>query len=153
MFTSQMLADIGHEIIGELTIADAILYRLVNDANRLELCGDSLRKHKPKTSDKEPGFYHLTGPPQHRSPIWLLDRFREAVVAVSFTRKTVIHLNVISKLSDQDVFYNQLTGQGADGAHNVRRQDEYNLYAHEQHQHHDGSQTSSAYGIGNPHCL
>ncbi|NJK98443.1 MAG: ATP-binding protein, partial [Bacteroidales bacterium] len=35
-----------HEIIGESTIADAILDRLVHTAHRIELNGDSLRKKK-----------------------------------------------------------------------------------------------------------
>jgi DNA replication protein DnaC len=53
MFTSQVPVNVWHEIIGEQTIADAILDRIVHDAHRLELTGDSLRKRKPKTIDNE----------------------------------------------------------------------------------------------------
>ena len=35
----------GHEVIGEETVADAILDRIVHDAHRIELEGESLRKH------------------------------------------------------------------------------------------------------------
>jgi hypothetical protein len=35
-----------YDVIGEATIADAILDRLVHDAHRLELFGESLRKRK-----------------------------------------------------------------------------------------------------------
>jgi hypothetical protein len=33
-------------VIGEPTLADVILDRIVHNANRLQLNGDSLRKHK-----------------------------------------------------------------------------------------------------------
>lgn len=34
------------EIVGDLTLADAILDRVVHDAHRMELKGESLRKHR-----------------------------------------------------------------------------------------------------------
>ena len=46
MFTSQVPVNNWYEIIGEQTIADAILDRIIHDAHRLELTGDSLRKRK-----------------------------------------------------------------------------------------------------------
>lgn len=49
MFTSQVPIDLWYEVIGEQTIADAILDRIIHDAHRLELTGDSLRRRKPKT--------------------------------------------------------------------------------------------------------
>jgi DNA replication protein DnaC len=44
--TSQVPIDRWYEIIGNPTIADAILDRLVHNAYRIELSGDSLRKNK-----------------------------------------------------------------------------------------------------------
>jgi DNA replication protein DnaC len=43
IFTSQVPVSNWHEIIGEQTIADALLDRIVHDAHRLELKGESLR--------------------------------------------------------------------------------------------------------------
>ena len=44
IITSQVPITKWHEIIGEQTIADAILDRIVHDAHRLEMTGESLRK-------------------------------------------------------------------------------------------------------------
>lgn len=53
IFTSQVPVSKWHEIIGEQTIADAILDRIVHDAHRLEMKGDSLRKKRePKTTSE-----------------------------------------------------------------------------------------------------
>jgi DNA replication protein DnaC len=46
MFTSQVPIGLWHEVIGEQTIADAILDRIVHDAHRLEMKGESMRKRK-----------------------------------------------------------------------------------------------------------
>ena len=46
IITSQVPISKWHEIIGEQTIADAILDRIVHDAHRIEMKGDSLRKKK-----------------------------------------------------------------------------------------------------------
>ncbi|OSM04782.1 IS21-like element helper ATPase IstB [Magnetofaba australis] len=46
--TSQLPVDHWHEIIGEPTIADAILDRLVHNAHRINLNGESLRKTRPR---------------------------------------------------------------------------------------------------------
>jgi DNA replication protein DnaC len=46
ILTSQIPIDRWYEIIGDPTIADAILDRLVHNAYRIELSGDSLRKNK-----------------------------------------------------------------------------------------------------------
>lgn len=46
--TSQIPVKAWHEIIGEKTIADAILDRLVHDAYRIDLNGESLRKKNTK---------------------------------------------------------------------------------------------------------
>ena len=42
--TTQVPVDLWHEYIGDATIADAILDRLLSTAHRIELAGDSLRK-------------------------------------------------------------------------------------------------------------
>jgi DNA replication protein DnaC len=53
IFTSQIPVSKWHETIGEQTIADAILDRIVHDAHRVEMKGESLRKKKqPVTEDK-----------------------------------------------------------------------------------------------------
>ena len=44
MITSQLPVNCWHEVIGEKTVADAILDRIVHDAHRIELRGESLRK-------------------------------------------------------------------------------------------------------------
>jgi len=44
IITSQLPVNCWHEVIGEKTIADAILDRIVHDAYRIELKGESLRK-------------------------------------------------------------------------------------------------------------
>lgn len=46
IITSQVPVKQWYDIIGEKTIADAILDRIVHDAHRLELKGESLRKRK-----------------------------------------------------------------------------------------------------------
>lgn len=44
VITSQLPVKQWHEVIGEKTIADAIMDRIVHDAHRIELKGESLRK-------------------------------------------------------------------------------------------------------------
>ena len=44
IITSQLPVAKWYDIIGEQTIADAILDRIVHDAHRIELFGESLRK-------------------------------------------------------------------------------------------------------------
>jgi DNA replication protein DnaC len=51
IITSQVPVKQWYDIIGEKTIADAILDRIVHDAQRIELKGESLRKRK--TSELE----------------------------------------------------------------------------------------------------
>ncbi len=46
LFTSQVPVSKWHEVVGEQTIADAILDRIIHDAHRLELKGDSMRKKR-----------------------------------------------------------------------------------------------------------
>ncbi|MDP7291290.1 MAG: IS21-like element helper ATPase IstB [Alphaproteobacteria bacterium] len=46
LITSQLPVSSWHEVIGEPTFADAILDRIVHNAYRLELDGESLRKHQ-----------------------------------------------------------------------------------------------------------
>jgi len=50
IITSQAPVSIWHDIIGEQTIADAILDRIVHDAHRIEMKGDSLRKKELNNS-------------------------------------------------------------------------------------------------------
>jgi DNA replication protein DnaC len=57
LFTSQVPVNKWYEVIGEQTIADAILDRIIHDAHRLELKGDSMRKKRinfqSETEEKE----------------------------------------------------------------------------------------------------
>ncbi|MDH3665096.1 MAG: IS21-like element helper ATPase IstB [Alphaproteobacteria bacterium] len=46
LITSQLPLDTWHDIIGDPTIADAILDRIVHNAHRIELTGESLRKNR-----------------------------------------------------------------------------------------------------------
>ncbi len=50
--TSQLPVSLWHEAIGEKTIADAILDRIVHGAHRIELIGASLRKKWTKTTNE-----------------------------------------------------------------------------------------------------
>lgn len=52
IITSQVPVGQWHEVIGEKTIADAILDRIIHNANRLELTGESLRKNHPKNDEE-----------------------------------------------------------------------------------------------------
>ena len=50
--TSQLPVDRWHEIIADPTYADAILDRLVHNAHRIELTGESLRRTRSKQTQK-----------------------------------------------------------------------------------------------------
>lgn len=52
LITSQLPVDAWHEVIGEPTFADAILDRIVHNAYRLKLDGQSMRKTRAKTVDE-----------------------------------------------------------------------------------------------------
>ena len=54
LITSQLPLKTWHDVIGEPTFADAILDRLVHNAYRLELEGQSFRKMESKTGDEKP---------------------------------------------------------------------------------------------------
>ena len=55
IITSQLPVSKWHEVIGEKTIADAILDRIVHNAHRIELRGESMRK-KRKPDDKNASY-------------------------------------------------------------------------------------------------
>lgn len=54
LITSQFPLAQWHEVIADPTVADAILDRLVHNAYRLELKGESLRKNKTSPSENAP---------------------------------------------------------------------------------------------------
>ena len=54
MITSQLPVEHWHEMIGEPTLADAILDRLIHNAHRVPLKGESLRKKDAKLAKSEP---------------------------------------------------------------------------------------------------
>lgn len=54
LITSQFPLTQWHEVIADPTVADAILDRLVHNAYRLELKGESLRKNKTSPSENAP---------------------------------------------------------------------------------------------------
>lgn len=51
--TSQIPVDRWHGVIADPTYADAILDRIVNNAHRLELTGESLRRTRPRPAPKD----------------------------------------------------------------------------------------------------
>ena len=53
LVTSQLPVQQWHEVIGYPTYADAILDRLVHNAHRIELSGESLRKTKARAAKKD----------------------------------------------------------------------------------------------------
>lgn len=48
ILTSQLPVNQWYEVIGEKTVADAIMDRLVHNAHRLELKGESMRRKRNK---------------------------------------------------------------------------------------------------------
>ena len=50
IITAQVPVSLWHEVIGEKTMADAILDRIVHGAHRIELSGESMRKNKNHTN-------------------------------------------------------------------------------------------------------
>ena len=55
LITSQLPVSHWHEILGEPTVADAVLDRLLHSAHRLELKGESMRRQRVQTGDGEAG--------------------------------------------------------------------------------------------------
>jgi len=53
LVTSQFPVDAWHEVIGDPTLADAILDRLVHSAYKIDLKGKSMRKKKPTLTKSE----------------------------------------------------------------------------------------------------
>lgn len=53
VITSQLPVSLWHESVGDATLGDAILDRLVHNAHRIELTGDSMRKNLTKKLDGE----------------------------------------------------------------------------------------------------
>ncbi len=53
VITSQLPVEHWHEVIGDPTIADAILDRLVHNAHRISLKGESMRKAKASLTEQE----------------------------------------------------------------------------------------------------
>lgn len=51
IFTSQLPVSAWFDMIGEKTIADAVLDRIVHDAHRIEASGESMRKTRPRKTD------------------------------------------------------------------------------------------------------
>ena len=63
LITSQLPVASWHDVIGEPTLGDAILDRIVHNAYRLELDGPSMRKMK--ASETRPSGGAAQRPPQH----------------------------------------------------------------------------------------
>jgi DNA replication protein DnaC len=53
MVTSQLPVDKWHDVVADPTLADAILDRLVHNAYRLDLAGESMRKRQPPENRKD----------------------------------------------------------------------------------------------------
>ena len=54
VITSQRSPEQWHAVIGDETIADAILYRVVHNAHRIKLGGPSIRKTKNGLNKRDP---------------------------------------------------------------------------------------------------
>ena len=52
VLTSQLPVSRWHEQIGDPTLADSILDRLVHNAHRIEMRGESMRKHRGTGGEK-----------------------------------------------------------------------------------------------------
>ncbi len=50
ILTSQLPVSRWHEQVGDTTLAEGILDRLVHNAHRIEMRGDSMRKNRGKSS-------------------------------------------------------------------------------------------------------
>ena len=55
MLTSQLPVSTWHAQIGDPTIADSILDRLVHNAHRIDLQGESIRKLRRKVGEEKEG--------------------------------------------------------------------------------------------------
>jgi DNA replication protein DnaC len=53
VITSQPPVDRWHELIGDPTYADAILDRIVHNAHRIDLDGETIRKTRARAAKKE----------------------------------------------------------------------------------------------------
>ena len=53
ILTSQIPVDKWHDVIGDPTYADAILDRLIHNAHRIDLVGDSLRRTRLRPAAKD----------------------------------------------------------------------------------------------------
>jgi len=62
--TSQLPVGHWHEALGEPTIADAILDRLVHGAHRLELTGDSRRRAAARATEETDAVTDIPDSPQ-----------------------------------------------------------------------------------------
>ena len=53
IITSQLPVDSWYDVIGEKTMADAIMDRIVHNSHRIDLKGESMRRTKPKNNPQE----------------------------------------------------------------------------------------------------
>jgi len=53
LITSQLPVSLWHDSIGDATLGDAILDRLIHNTHRIELTGDSMRKNKTHKVEKK----------------------------------------------------------------------------------------------------
>lgn len=53
LIASPLPTDLWHEYIGEATLADAILDRLLHGAHRIPLTGESMRKRSAPLTDRD----------------------------------------------------------------------------------------------------
>ena len=89
LITSQIPVDRWHDLIGEPTLADAILDRIIHNAHRLQLSGDSLRKQSASNHRRLTPCNHLWrdhirpagAPPPRPTSIGTAGRLRSEQVA------------------------------------------------------------------------
>ena len=56
IITSQLPVKLWHGYLGEPTLADAILDRVLNNSHRIELAGESLRRSTPSLDNETEGY-------------------------------------------------------------------------------------------------
>ena len=82
LITSQIPVDRWHDLIGDPTLGDAILDRVIHNAHRLQLSGESLRKKVVQAAPAWPSAQHHgdTKPVQRamRHPADIISECRQA---------------------------------------------------------------------------
>jgi hypothetical protein len=91
LITSQVLVSQWHDVIADPTLGDAILDRIIHNAHRIELKGDSLRRQAGEKNREHLAHGRPAGPqasPAHVAPS-LVGALRAAHGALPWTAGTI----------------------------------------------------------------